>query len=111
MSARRKIKLYVQDIIISIGKIEKYTKGFKFEEFIKYEKTIDAIVRNLSVIGEAAKNIPEEVKRKYPQIPWREIIGMRNKVMHEYFGVEEQVLWKTIKDDIPVLKVMIKKLK
>ena len=111
MSARRKIKLYVQDIIISIGKIEKYTKGFKFEEFIKDEKTIDAIVRNLSVIGEAAKNIPEEVKRKYPQIPWREIIGMRNKVMHEYFGVEEQVLWKTIKDDIPVLKVMIKKLK
>ena len=72
--------------------------------------TIDAVVRNLMIIGEAAKNIPEEIKSKNPKIAWSEAVGMRNKVTHEYFGVDEDILWKTIKEDLPVFKKQILKL-
>ena len=72
--------------------------------------TIDAVVRNLTIIGGAAKNIPEEIKSKNPEIAWSEAVGMRNKVTHEYFGVDEDILWKTIKEDLPVFKKQILKL-
>jgi len=68
------------------------------------------VVRNLTIIGEAARNIPEEVKLKNPDIAWSEAIGMRNKVAHEYFGVDEDILWKTIKEDLPTLKKQITEL-
>ena len=72
--------------------------------------TIDAVVRNLEIIGEAANNIPEETTDKYPEIPWREMISMRNKVLHEYFGVDEEILWQTITNDLPPLKKQLKNL-
>ncbi len=68
------------------------------------------MVRKLSVIGEAAKKIPEEVKTENVHVPWREVIGMRNKIIHEYFGVDEEILWKTIKEDLPALAKAISKL-
>ena len=68
---------------------------------------IDAVVRNLSIIGEAVNNLPEEIKVQSPLIPWEEIIGMRNKVIHEYFGVDEDILWKTIKEDLPIFEQQI----
>ncbi len=108
--SRRNAKLYIDDIIASIDRIEEYIKGIGFEEFVRDQKTIDAVVRNLLVIGEAAKNMPDETRRKHPDLPWFEIIGMRNKVIHEYFGVKEDVLWKTIKDDLPEFKNQIKSL-
>ena len=100
----RKPRLYVEDIKESIRKIGDYTHGMTFDDFSADNKTIDAVVRNLSVIGEAVKNIPEEVKSKYPDVPWNEVAGMRNKIIHEYFGVDEEILWKTIKEDLLIFK-------
>lgn len=98
------------DIKVSIGRIEKYTRGSTFNEFANNTQKIDAVVRNLSIIGEAVKNIPKEIKSKYHDVPWREIMGMRNKVVHEYFDVDEDILWKTIKEDMPIFKKQISKL-
>lgn len=109
MKKKRSPKIYIEDIKDSIRKIEKYTKKLTFNGFIKNEMAIDAVIRNLSIIGEAAKNIPQSTKSKHREIPWYEIIGMRNKVIHEYFGVNEEILWKTIKEDIPFLKKKIRK--
>ena len=108
--SKRGIKLYLEDIQDSIRKIEKYTRDSNFEKFSKDEQMIDAVVRNLSIIGEAVKNIPKEIKAKNPDVAWNEIKGMRNKVIHEYFGIDEEILWKTIQDDLPVFKKQIAKL-
>jgi len=91
--------------------LKRYIKGISFDVFCKDEKTIDAVIRNIEIIGEAAKNIPKEIQDKNPDIPWRIILGMRNKVAHEYFGVDVDILWKTAKEDIVELKKKIKKLK
>lgn len=85
-------------------KIEEYTRGFDLEKFAADTKTIDAVVRNLTIIGEAVNYLPEEIKIQYPNIPWQEIAGMRNKIVHEYFGVDENILWKTITEDIKLFK-------
>lgn len=106
--SKRTIELYIEDILNSIEKIEKYTKHTTFEKFSTDEKTIDAVIRNLEVIGEAAKNIPNKNLAKYKDIPWKKIISMRNKIIHEYFGVDTEILWKTIKEDLPKLKNIIK---
>ncbi len=104
---KRNSKLYLDDIKTAIDKIEKYTAGLSFEEFIQNIMAIDAVIRNLTVIGEAAKNIPEEIKSENPDVMWNEAVGMRNKAIHEYFGIDEEILWKTIKDDLPVFKEQI----
>lgn len=104
---KREAKLYLEDIKNSIEKIEKYTKSLTFKKFVKDFKTIDAVVRNLSIIGEAVNNMPQEIKDQRPDIPWDEIIGMRNKVIHEYFGIDEDILWATIKNDLPYFKEQI----
>ncbi|MCP4652062.1 MAG: DUF86 domain-containing protein [Candidatus Omnitrophica bacterium] len=108
---RRTIALYLSDIKKTIAKIEKYTKDLTEAKFAKDEKTQDAVIRNLEIIGEAVKSIPKEVKTKYSQIPWGKIISMRNKIIHEYFGVDLEILWQTVKHDIPELKKEIKKIK
>lgn len=108
--SKREANLYLQDIQESISRIESYTDDLKFDDFRKDFKTIDAVVRNLSILGEAVKNIPEEVKLAYPNVPWQEIMGMRNKVIHEYFGVDDEILWKTIKEDLPPLKKQIEEI-
>ena len=105
--SKRGIKLYLKDISDSIKKIEKYIKGLNFDTFVKDTKTIDAVVRNLSIIGEAVKNFPNKLKSEYPQVPWKEITGTRDKAIHEYFGIDEDILWKTIKDDLPPFKKQI----
>lgn len=102
--SKREPRLYLQDILDSIGKIEHYIKGVTSKEFQLDQEKIDAVVRNLEIIGEAARNIPEEMIDKYPEIPWGRMVSMRNKVLHEYFGVDEETLWKTITEDLPVLK-------
>jgi uncharacterized protein with HEPN domain len=108
--SERGIKLYIEDIKTSIYKIEKYTHDSNFEKFSNDDQLIDAVVRNLIIIGEAVKNIPKEIKTKNPDVAWNEIKGMRNKVVHEYFGIDEEILWKTIQDDLPIFKKQITKL-
>ena len=107
----RGTKLYLTDILDSIDKIGLYTAGISFSNFSKDSKTIDAVVRNLSINGEAAANIPANVSAANSQIPWREMVGMRNKVVHEYFGVDEGILWKTIAEDLPRLHAQIEELR
>jgi uncharacterized protein with HEPN domain len=99
---------YIQDILNSIDEIESFTEGMKFEEFTKDKKTINAVTRSVEVIGEAAKKIPRSIRNKYPNIPWKKISGMRDKLIHEYFGIDLEILWKVAKDNIPPLKLTIR---
>ncbi|ABB15567.1 HepT-like ribonuclease domain-containing protein [Carboxydothermus hydrogenoformans] len=99
----RDYKLYLSDILESAKKILDYTKNITYDEFMLDSKTIDAVVRNLEIIGEAANKIPEKITALYPEIPWRSMIGMRNLLVHEYFGVSIKIIWETIKRDIPDL--------
>lgn len=108
--SKREPKLYLQDIITSITSIEDYVKGLSFEEFSHDKKTVDAVVRNLEIIGEAARNVPKDVRDKYPDIPWERMVSMRNKVLHEYFGVDIEILWQTINEDLLPLEEQIKDL-
>lgn len=108
--SKREADLYLQDILTSIQRIEDYTKDLSSEDFEKDWKTIDAVVRNLEIIGEAARNMPEEITEKYSEIPWSNMVSMRNKVIHEYFGVDVEILWKTIKEDLSPLRQQITEL-
>lgn len=106
--SKRSATLYLEDILTSIENIEEYTEDLVFEDFRNDKKTIDAVVRNLEIIGEAARNIPEELKSQHSKVPWEKMASMRNKVIHEYFGVDVEILWQTIKEDLPELKEQIK---
>lgn len=100
---------YVEDILDSINAIEEFVKGMNFEDFTKDKKTIFAVVRAIEIIGEATKNIPKSVRNKYAEIPWRDMAGMRDKVIHEYFGVDLEVLWETATRHVPEIKPLIQK--
>lgn len=108
---KRELKLYLEDIKICIDSIEQYTANMTPEEFKKNKMAVDAVVRNIEIIGEAVNNIPEEIKIKFFDVPWHRIVGMRNKVLHEYFGVDLDILWKTVQKRIPELKKQINKIK
>lgn len=105
--SKRSTRLYLEDILTSTSRIEEYIQGLSFNTFQDDQKAIDAVVRNLEIIGEAASGVPEEFKEKHNDVPWREMITMRNKVIHEYSGVDMDILWKTIQEDLPVLKDQI----
>ncbi|MEK7127613.1 MAG: DUF86 domain-containing protein [Patescibacteria group bacterium] len=109
MSKRSSI-LYINDIAQAIDKIDKFAGKISYEKFCRDEKTMDAVVRNLEIIGEAAKHVSKTIRERNKDIPWSEMVSMRNKVTHEYFGVDMEILWKTITEDLPELKKKIKKL-
>jgi len=108
---KRDYRDYLKDIIDSIKDIESFTENMTFEDFAKDRKTINAVIRSFEVIGEAAKKIPKSIRDKHPSIPWKKMVGMRDKMIHEYFGVDIEIIWKTIKEDIPSLKPLIQVLK
>ncbi|WP_297535189.1 DUF86 domain-containing protein [Thermococcus sp.] len=95
---------YLNDIVEAIILIEEFTEGMSFEEFQRDKKTQFAVIRALEVIGEASKAIPSGFKELHPEVPWREIARMRDKLIHAYFGVDLRVVWRTIEEDIPRLR-------
>ncbi|MGD8992955.1 MAG: DUF86 domain-containing protein [Desulfobacterales bacterium] len=101
--SRRLWKHRITDILESINKIQNYVDDMKFDDFQKDEKTIDAVIRNFIIIGEAARNVQDDISAKYPDIPWQLMGDMRNFAVHEYWGVELTTVWKTIQDDLPPL--------
>lgn len=100
---KRDYRDYLNDILDSISDIENFTSGMTLASFKKDKKTIYAVIRCIEVIGEASQKIPKSVKGRHQGIPWTQISGMRNKMIHEYFGVDINILWQTIREDIPRL--------
>ena len=101
---------YVQDMIAFSQKVLSYTEGLDQEAFIADERTYDATLRNLELIGEAATHIPNEVREAHPRIQWRDIIGTRNRVAHGYLGIDDDVVWDIIQTDIPNLLSALREL-
>lgn len=85
-------------------------EGMSYEEFVQDEKAVFAVIRAIEIIGEAVKNIPDDVRKAYPEVPWKGMAGMRNKVIHEYFGVDLKVVWETIQERIPEVKLSFEKM-
>ena len=108
MPRSRALRLYLEDVLEASRKLRDFTKGMSYEEFLRDEKTKDAVLRNLEVIGEAAKNLPEDFKTAWAEVEWKKAAGMRNKLIHEYFGVSPQIVWETLKNDIPKLEHQVK---
>jgi uncharacterized protein with HEPN domain len=100
----KKNLLFLKDILDSIQRIESYIEGIHYESFSSNQMMFDAVIRNLEVIGEASRNMPEEIRNKYPEIPWRKMIALRNILIHEYFGIDESIVWEVIKTNLPQLK-------
>lgn len=94
---------FLKDIQNSLNKILKYVENINFEQFINDDKTKDAVERNFEIIGEAVKNLSEEFKSAYPNIPFKQIAGMRDKLIHDYFGVDYEIIWETIQNKLPEL--------
>ncbi len=109
MSKRGDIE-FLSDIQEAIRRIGIYTKGIDYENFLEDIKTQDAVIRNLEIIGEAAKNISDDFKEKHPQILWKDLAGVRDKLIHHYFGANLEVVWYIIKDDLPRLKEEIRRI-
>jgi uncharacterized protein with HEPN domain len=109
--SKRSSGLFVEDIWESIEKIERYTKGMTRDNFQSDEKTADAVVRNLEIIGEAAGRLPKDFTDRYSEIEWVKIIGLRNRIVHEYFGVDLQIIWQILKKDLPAFKASLKKIR
>lgn len=91
--SKRDPKLLVGDILDSAGKILDYTEGLTFDDFTKDSKTVDAVIRNFEIIGEAANRLPEEFRDNYPGIDWHRIRGFRNRIVHDYFGIDHSIVW------------------
>lgn len=85
--------MYLEDLLIAMSRISEYIEGHSFDSFKKDYKTVDAVIRNFEVIGEASKSLPKSLKEKYPEVPWSEMYLLRNKVSHEYFGIDYEIIW------------------
>jgi len=107
---KKDISVFLEHILNEIGRISDFIKGLSFEDFMNDEKTKYAVVRAIEVIGEAVKNLPLSVRSENSNVPWEDIVGMRDKLMHQYFGIDYKKVWAVIEKDLPELKVNIKKL-
>jgi uncharacterized protein with HEPN domain len=106
----REYEDYLADLLDAIKKIEDFIVGLEFETFKKDEKTIFAVIRALEIIGEATKHIPDDIRMQYPEVPWKDMAGMRDVLIHDYFGVDEETVWLTVKEKIPEIKPLINKI-
>ena len=109
MSPDKRWQLRVGHILQAIDKINRFTVGLTFESFAADEKTVDAVVRNFQVLGEAARHIPKDIQNKYPAIPWTIMQGMRHILVHDYFKVRVEIVWRTIQSDLPPLVSLVER--
>lgn len=106
----RSVQLYVNDILISCDKILRYTADMSFQGFVNDDLTFDAVVRNLQLIGEAVKNLPDDLCDRYSEVEWRKIAGLRNILVHAYFTIEDEIIWDVVQTKIPGLRAAIAKI-
>ena len=107
----REYRLFLEDMRTACEKILKYTQRLTREQLVGDAKTFDAVMRNLEVVGEACKHIPPDVRAQYPDINWRKIAGLRDVVIHEYFGVDVEIIWDIVTHEVPTLLVQLKHLR
>jgi uncharacterized protein with HEPN domain len=103
----RSPQLYLEDILQSANKILRYLEGTDYEGFFGDEMKFDAVMRNLQVIGEAVKKLPAEIQSSYPSVEWRKIAGLRDIIVHAYFGLEDEIIWDVVVNKIPSLKIQV----
>ncbi len=103
-------KFRIEDILDAVCAIQQYTQGMEFKTFTEDRKTVDAVVRNLIIIGEAAVHVPEDICLKYSETPWHDMRGMRNFVVHEYFRAGDAVIWDTVQVDLSPLPALLKQI-
>ena len=99
--------MYFNDILTAIERIMEYTESYDYKRFLHDYKTVDAVIRNFEIIGEAVKNIPEEIKTLYPNVPWDEMYSLRNRIAHTYFGIDYEIIWDIISNYLPENKLQI----
>ncbi len=103
----RSYKIFLNDIQTAMSRIAEYIESYDFEHFRKDYKTVDAVIRNFEIIGEASKKLDEKIKEKYPDVPWKEMYYLRNRVLHEYFGVDYEIIWDVATNYLPENKKQI----
>mgnify|MGYP001576286711 CR=1 FL=1 len=107
---KRDHRVYIKDMLDNMQMAEDFLKNISFEKLSEDKKTAYAVIRCIEIIGEAAKHIPDVIRKNHPEIPWKMMAGMRDKVVHEYFGIVLEVVWETVKEEIPSLKPSMKKI-
>lgn len=106
----RDFRLYLADIVVACEKVLRYTDGMEFEQFIADERTFDAVIRNLLIIGEAVKNVPVDIRDRHPEIEWRKIAGLRDILAHTYFQIENEIIWDVVQNKIHPLLIKVNQL-
>ena len=106
----RDYKVYLQDVLDAAGKVRSYTAGLSFKIFSEDTKTVDAVVRNLEVIGEAIKQVPDDVRSKHADVEWKKIAGLRDILVHQYFGIDVEIIWDIVQNKLPALEAQIRKI-
>ncbi len=104
---RRAVWFYVQDILENMHDAEEFIRGMTYEQFLNDKRTINAVLRSLQVIGESAKRVPDEVRERYPEVPWREMAGMRDKITHDYLDVDIEIVWRVLTENIPQIRPLL----